>query len=44
MNQNLLKEHNPVQDIYLRNVENKENKMISIAAKDLADPARDCRM
>ena len=38
------KSHNPVQDIYLRKVEGKENKMISIASKSLADPARGCRM
>ena len=38
------KAHNPVQDIYLRVVENKENKVIGIAAKALADPATGCRM
>ena len=38
------KAHNPVQDIYLRKVENKENKMVSIAAKGLADPVRGGRM
>ena len=38
------KSHNPVQDIYLRKVEGKENRMISIASKALADPARGCRM
>jgi len=38
------KAHNPVQDIYLRKVENKENKMVSVAAKGLADPARGCRL
>ncbi|MDM0037756.1 ABC transporter substrate-binding protein [Variovorax sp. J22G21] len=38
------KSHNPVQDIYLRKVEGKENKMVSIASKSLADPARGCRM
>ena len=38
------KSHNPVQDIYLRKVEGKENKMISIATKSLADPARGCKM
>ena len=31
------KSHNPVQDMYLRVVENKENKVIGIAAKALAD-------
>ncbi|MGH8857106.1 MAG: ABC transporter substrate-binding protein [Polaromonas sp.] len=40
----LSKSHNPVQDIYLRKVENKENKMVSVAAKGLADPARGCRL
>ncbi|MGJ7485820.1 ABC transporter substrate-binding protein [Variovorax sp. LT2P21] len=38
------KSHNPVQDIYLRKVDGKENKMVSIAIKGLADPARGCRM
>jgi branched-chain amino acid transport system substrate-binding protein len=36
--------HNPVQDIYLRKVEGKENKVAGIAAKALADPGRGCRM
>ena len=38
------KSHNPVQDIYLRKVDGKENKMVSVAIKGLADPARGCRM
>ena len=38
------KSHNPVQDIYLRKVDGKENKLVSIASKGLADPARGCRM
>jgi branched-chain amino acid transport system substrate-binding protein len=38
------KNHNPVQDIYLRQVVGKENKLVSIAAKALADPGRGCRM
>ena len=38
------KAHNPVQDIYLRRVENKENKVIGIAAKALADSGAGCRM
>jgi len=38
------KNHNPVQDIYLRQVVGKENKVISIASKGLADPGRGCRM
>jgi branched-chain amino acid transport system substrate-binding protein len=36
--------HNPVQDIYLRRVENKENKVIGIAAKALADSGAGCSM
>lgn len=40
----LSKAHNPVQDIYLRKVDGKENKKIGIAVKALADPARGCRM
>ena len=38
------KAHNPVQDIYLRRVENKENQVIGIAAKALADSGAGCRM
>jgi branched-chain amino acid transport system substrate-binding protein len=38
------KSHNPVQDIYLRQVVNKENKVIGIAAKALADSGAGCRM
>jgi branched-chain amino acid transport system substrate-binding protein len=40
----LSRSHNPVQDFYLRQVEGKENKVIGIAVKGLADPARGCRM
>ncbi len=40
----LSKAHNPVQDIYLRQVVGKENKMLSVASKALADPARGCKM
>ncbi len=40
----LSKSHNPVQDIYLRQVVGKENKLISVASKALADPARGCKM
>ncbi len=36
--------HNPVQDMYLRVVENKENKVIGIAAKALADSGTGCKM
>ena len=38
------KSHNPVQDIYLRQVAGKENKLVGVASKSLADPARGCRM
>jgi branched-chain amino acid transport system substrate-binding protein len=38
------KSHNPVQDIYVRQVENKENKVIGIAAKALADSGAGCKM
>ncbi len=38
------KTHNPVQDIYLRQVENKENKVIGVAAKALADSGAGCKM
>ena len=38
------KAHNPVQDIYLRQVENGENKVIGIAAKALADSGAGCKM
>ena len=40
----LSKAHNPVQDIYLRQVVGKENKLVGVASKGLADPARGCRM
>ncbi|WP_284619420.1 ABC transporter substrate-binding protein [Aquabacterium humicola] len=40
----LSKAHNPVQDIYLRQVSGKENKSIGVATKSLADPGRGCRM
>ena len=38
------KSHNPIQDIYLRVVENKENKVIGIAAKALEDSGAGCKM
>ena len=38
------KSHNPVQDMYLRVVENKENKVVGIAAKALADSGAGCKM
>jgi branched-chain amino acid transport system substrate-binding protein len=39
----LSKAHNPVQDIYLRQVVGKENKLIGVASKALVDPARGCK-
>ncbi len=36
--------HNPVQDIYLREVRNGENVVIGVAAEDLSDPAPGCKM
>lgn len=38
------KAHNPIQDMYLRQVSGKENKVVGIASKALADPARGCNM
>lgn len=39
----LSKSHNPVQDMYLRKVVGKENKVQYVAWKALADPARGCK-
>lgn len=39
----LSKAHNPVQDIYLRQVVGKENKLVGVASKGLNDPARGCK-
>ena len=38
------KAHNPIQDMYLRQVSGKENKVIGIASKALEDPATGCRL
>jgi branched-chain amino acid transport system substrate-binding protein len=38
------KSHNPIQDIYLRKVVGKENKVMGVAQKALADPARGCKL
>jgi branched-chain amino acid transport system substrate-binding protein len=38
------KAHNPVQNIYLREVRNGRNEMLSIAQSAVDDPARGCRM
>jgi branched-chain amino acid transport system substrate-binding protein len=38
------KSHNPVQDIYLRQVVGKQNMFISVASRSLADPGRGCKL
>ncbi len=38
------KSHNPVQDMYLREVVQGRNKVIGVAAKALADPGTGCRL
>jgi branched-chain amino acid transport system substrate-binding protein len=38
----LSKAHNPIQDFYLRKVQGRENRVVSVAAKALADPATGC--
>jgi len=38
------KAHNPIQDMYLRRVENRDNRVIGIAAKALEDSGAGCRM
>lgn len=35
---------NPVQNIYLREVKDGQNVMVGVAAEDLSDPARGCKM
>lgn len=40
----LSRSHNPVNDIYLRKVVGKENKVIGVAVKALADPSHGCKM
>lgn len=40
----LSKAHNPVQDIYLREVQGGQNKLVATPVKALADPARGCKM
>ena len=40
----LSKAHNPVQDIYLREAQGGQNKVIGTPLKALADPARGCKM
>jgi branched-chain amino acid transport system substrate-binding protein len=36
--------HNPVMDVYLRQVEGGVNRILGVASKDLADPATGCKM
>ena len=38
------KSHNPIQDFYLREVQGKENRVVSIASKGLVDPGRGCKL
>ena len=38
------KAHNPIQDIYLRQVKDSVNEVLGIAAKALQDPATGCKM
>ena len=40
----LSKAHNPIQNIYLRKVVGTENRVVSVAHKALADPARGCKL
>lgn len=40
----LSKAHNPIQDIYLRKVVGKDNKVMGVAHKALEDPAAGCKM
>jgi branched-chain amino acid transport system substrate-binding protein len=40
----LSKAHNPVQDIYMREVKGSENVVIEVVSKGLEDPARGCKM
>ena len=39
----LSKAHNPVQDMYIRELKGRDNNVIGIAVKALADPARGCK-
>ena len=38
------KSHAPIQNIYLRKVEGKENKVIGVAVKNITDPPRGCKL
>lgn len=38
------KAHNPIQNVYLREVRNGKNAYVSVAQKDVDDPARGCKL
>jgi branched-chain amino acid transport system substrate-binding protein len=38
------KAHNPIQDIYLRQVRNGQEVVLGVAHAALADPAKGCKM
>jgi branched-chain amino acid transport system substrate-binding protein len=38
------KAHNPIQNIYLREVKNGKNEMVAVAQANVDDPARGCRL
>jgi branched-chain amino acid transport system substrate-binding protein len=38
------KSHNPIQDFYVRQVKDGENRYVSVVVKSLADPANGCRI
>ena len=40
----LSKAHNPVQDMYIREVKGNENVVVEVVSKALADPARGCKL
>jgi branched-chain amino acid transport system substrate-binding protein len=40
----LSSQHNPVQDFYLREAKGRNNEVVGIAVKALADPGRGCKM
>ena len=40
----LSRAHNPVQDIYMREVKGGENVVVEIVSKGLEDPARGCKL
>ena len=38
------RQHNPIQDFYIREVKGQENVVAGVAVKGLADPGRGCKM